>query len=289
MDAGAEVEDESGSSLLWRSAWGTIRSVIETSVGILEGRPSYFDNCESDLAAFRDDWFAHPSGTRLPFKGQPGPVPIEQKLRVCMHITACTFGTAAYQRKPWQSRIASGEVSQELADRFGASTQSADAAAARMALHARFWSIAYHWVGLLNGDVLYNNQPTRYTWHGNGSNRSAIGVSAEAVLPALEKDRRSKHTAVDATFIETNRHALRCAVTHSRDQGAPITSITAHRCYSNQRFGDPGEAVWREIVKPLAAELGLDVDYSLRDRTGRPIPVEWDDDATHGFDGQLIH
>jgi len=283
-----EVEHQSGPSTLLRSAWETVRSVIEAGVDTFLDGPAYFDNCEGDLAAWRDDWYTHSSGTKLPFKGQPGAVPIDQKTRVCMHITAVRFGTAAYQRRPWEKRLADGSVPTDLADRFGATTHGVAAAAARMALHARFWKVAYHWVGLLNGDVLYNNRPTSYTWHGNGANRTSIGISAEAVLPDLERNRKAKHTAVDALFIETNRRALRQAVAHGRALGAPLTEVTAHRCFSNQRFGDPGEAVWREIVKPVATELGLDVDYSLRDRTGRPIPREWDDDATHRMNGQLI-
>lgn len=288
MVSGRDVEHQSGPSTLLRSAWDAVRGAIESGVDTFLDGTAYFDNCEGDLAAWRDDWYTHSSGTKLPFKGQPGAVPIEEKTRVCMHITAVRFGTAAYQRRPWERRLAAGDISDSLAQKFGATTHGADAAAARMALHARFWKVAYHWVGLLNGDVLYNNQPTRYTWHGNGANRTSIGVSAEAVLPDLERNRKSKHTAVDAVFIETNRRALRSAVEHGRALGAPLTEITAHRCYSNQRFGDPGEAVWREIVTPVAAELGLDVDYSLRDRTGRPIPREWDDDATHGMNGQLL-
>lgn len=283
-----DVERENGPSTLLRSAWDVVRGVIESGVDTFLDGPAYFDNCTDDLAEWRDDWYTHKSGTKLPFKGQPGEVPLEQKTRVCMHITAARFGTAPYQRRPWERRLAAGEIPEELATRFGVDTHGTEAAAERMALHARFWKIAYHWVGLLNGDVLYNNQPTRYTWHGNGANRSSIGISAEGVLPDLERNRKAKHTAVDALFIETNRRALRQAVAHGRDLGAPLTEVTAHRCFSNKRFGDPGEAVWREVVKPVATELGLDIDYSLRDRTGRPIPREWDDDATHGMNGQLL-
>lgn len=284
----AATDKEAGSPLAFRDVWNTVSGFLEDPVGTLTGRPEYFDNCEGDLAEFRTDWYQHKSGKQLPFKGQPSPVDIGNRTHICMHNTACQFGTRSYQRKPWLRRIERGDLSQAVLDKYDVSAQGAEAAAARMALHARFWKVAYHWVGLLNGDILYNNQPTRYTWHGNGSNGGAIGVSAEGKLPALERQRKSSHDKLTDLFIETNRNTLRLAVTKSREAGAPIEWITAHRCYSGARTGDPGEGMWREVVLPIAAELDLSIDYSAKHRSGRPIPSDWDDQATHNFAGKSI-
>jgi hypothetical protein len=151
-----------------------------------------------------------------------------------------------------------------------------------MALHERFGPVAYHWVALRNGDVLYNNPPQRYTYHGNRSNSFALGVAVEADLPGREVDRRDTHTTVDEHLVATGQAALRLAVTTGRELGAPLTHVTAHRCFSMTRAGDPGEAVWRRIVLPVCGELDLTVDHDLVDG-GRHLPVDWDPDATHDW------
>lgn len=284
----SDMDGEDGGSLPLREIWGRVTDLFSSAEPFAETGSGYFDNCDGGLGAFRSDWYKAKSGAQLPFKGRPDAVDIGTKTQVCMHITAATYSTVGYQRRPWAKRLNAGTLPMELTEAFDLATNGVDVTAARMALHARFWKVAYHWVGLLNGDVLYNNQATRYTYHGNGSNSASIGVSAEALLPALERGRKSKHTEVDAAFIETNRRLIREAVTHSRAEGAPIDNITAHRCFSGTRTGDPGESVWREVVKPMASELSLDIDYTLRRSKGRPIPKEWDDDATHNFAGRPV-
>ena len=174
---------------------------------------------------------------------------------MCMHITAARFGTARYQRRPWEQRLDAGDLPAELVAQYGLDEPGQDEVAARLALHARFWTVPYHWVGLRNGDVLFNNQPTRYTFHGNGANASAIGVSMEGVLPARERDRRARHDVADDAFVARGQRLLRLAVAETRGAGAPLTHITAHRCYLSGRRGDPGEAVWRQVVVPLLDEL----------------------------------
>lgn len=249
-------------------------------------RDEYFDNCTDDgIARWREDFFTR-GARRLPFKGRAEPVPIEEKTHVCMHNTAARFGTARYQRRPWERRLDAGELPAELAARYGLAELGRDATAARLALHARFWTVAYHWVVLRNGDVLYNNQPTRYTFHGNGANAAAIGVSMEGMLPARERDRRASHDAADEAFVARGQRLLRLAVATTRAAGAPLTHITAHRCFSPDRRGDPGEAAWRQVVVPLLDELGLEVDYGFAEAGGRPIPTDWDDSATHDWAGR---
>lgn len=268
---------------------GWVRGLLESDPTGTDGGDGFFDNCtEAGIARWRTDFYRARDRSMLPFKGLPTPLAIETKTHVCMHITACHFGTARYQRREWERRLDAGDIPAEVTDAYGLADLGRDAVAERMALHARFWTVAYHWVGLRNGDVLYNNQPTRYTYHGNGANREAIGVSLEAVLPGREADRGGRHDDVDATFIANGQRLLRLAVSETRAAGAPLTHLTAHRCYSPDRRGDPGEAVWREIVMPLADELGLEVDYDLARDGGRPIPTDWDDAATHDWAGRAV-
>ncbi len=254
-----------------------------------ESFPDYFDNWDGELARiYRPDFFRHErSGQDLPYKGRPGLVDYSTKTHVCVHTTAVEYGTSPRKRRLWRQRIEAEEISAETQARYDDGTGSIEAMATRMALHERFWVAAYHWVGLLNGDVLFNNSIRRYTYHGNASNRCALGFSAESEVPARERSRGSSHTTIDDHFIDTNREALRLAVTTSREQGAPMTRITAHRAFSMTREGDPGEAIWSEVALPVARELNLEVDYDLVNG-GRSIPRDWDPDSPFDWAGNRI-
>jgi len=138
---------------------------------------------------------------------------------------------------------------------------------------------------LLNGDVLYNNPFNRYTWHGNGSNLKGIGFVVEGHFSPLLPKTKSKYRDLTEHNIETARAAFRLAVLTSREAGAPLEWVTAHRCYSSGRIGDPGEAIWKEVVIPMANELDLKVDYTFAawKAGGRPIPIEWDERALYAY------
>ncbi len=157
-----------------------------------------------------------------------------------------------------------------------------------MALHQRFWKVPYHWVALLNGDVLYNNQITRYTYAGNGGNGPLVQVSLEGNYPGLEKNRKPKHNGYDKHTIETGRAAIRNAVHHSRDQGASINYLYAHRQYSKNRIGDPGEGWWKEIGIPMSLELDLEIKYDFEYGTGYKIPREWDENGLVDYRGRPV-
>jgi len=247
--------------------------------------PDYFDNTDGIGPVKRTLFYKSSGGIMLPFKGKPGIIPIQEKVGIEAHITAVAFGTTARARKFWVKLIDAGEIPEMVWRLFG---QVPTEAAQRMALHQRFWKVPYHWVGLLNGDVLHNNDIDRYTYHGNGGNRLLVGVSLEGSFPGLESKRKSKHHAYDGHTIETGRAALRLAVKHSRDLGAPIRWLYAHRQYSAGRLGDPGAGWWREIGLPVANEMNLQVNYEFKHGSGNQIPVEWDDKGLVDYRGRSI-
>lgn len=251
--------------------------------------PDFFDNWDGELARrYRAAVYLHEaSGKKLAWTGRPGLVNLSTRTHVCLHITAVTFGTSRSRRQAWLDRIAADEISPDTLDQYGHDAADPMATATRMALHERFWKAAYHWVGLLNGDILYNNDAARYTYHGNASNRIALGIAAEAVLPGRESRRGPEDTVVDEHFIETNRQTLRLAVTTARDNGAPVTHATAHRCFSPDREGDPGEIYWREVAIPVCAELDVAIDYDLVNG-GLPIPVDWDPSSPFDWRGKRV-
>lgn len=256
--------------------------------------PDFFDNTDGIGPIKRTLFYKSKGGVMLPYKGRPRPVPASTKVGIEAHITAVEFGTTKRSRKFWLGAIDRGELDVHdnetdqdvsLWRKYGETPQEA---AERMALHQRFWNVPYHWLALQNGDILHNNDITRYTYHGNGGNELLVGVSLEGNYPGIEANRKSKHSAIDEHVIETARGALRLAVKHSRDLGSPIEWLYAHRQYSKGRLGDPGEWWWRNIGLVVALEMNLKVNYPFKHGSGNPIPHEWDDNGIVDFRGRPI-
>jgi len=274
--------------------WALQSAGVETLPERAADWPHYFDNTQGIGEVARTLFYKDKrSGILLSFKGRAKPVDIATKIGVEAHITAIAYGTTKRARKFWIKAMKE-VVPLELMHAFGfpkdGSANDADylACATRMALHQRFWKVPYHWVGLLNGDILWNNPITRYTYHGNGGNGPLVGVSLEGDYPGLEKNRKKKHNGYDAFTIETGRATLRLAVTHSRDAGAPIEALFAHRQYSAGRLGDPGEGWWKEIGLPIAKELHLQIRYNFKHGSGNKIPREWDEHGLVDYRGRPI-
>ncbi|MCH9637759.1 MAG: hypothetical protein K0U16_07430 [Gammaproteobacteria bacterium] len=260
--------------------------IIEQLPEPAANHPEYFDNRRGIGPVERKLFYKHRSGILLPFKGSPKEIPIEKRIGVCAHITAIAFGTTARKRKFWRKLIEDGTIDDVTWKLYG---ETPEAAAERMALHARFWVVPYHWVGLLNGDVLFNNDFTRYTYHGNGANPFHIGVAAEANLPGLEKNRTKRYHEMTEQRILTWRAALRLAVVKGREAGAPIEELTHHRRYSKGRIGDPGEGWWKEVGIPIAAELDLVIVFDNRNLFGGyDLCQEWDERGLVDYRGRPV-
>lgn len=276
----------------WRQFLALARSVAEKKPERARAWPGFFDNTEGIGPVKRPLFYRHKSGVLLPFKGRPNLQPIEKKIGVEVHITAVAYGTTKRARKFWENQIREELIPKDILNKFRDGFMDDEGwvglAAERMALHQRFWKAEYHFVGLLNGDALYNNQITRYTYHGSAGNSSMIGVSQEGNFPGLEKNRKKKHNGWDEHTIETARATIRLAVGHSREQGAPIEHMYAHRQYSKGRVGDPGEGYWKEIGIPMCEELGLKKHPHEKYSTGYEIPREWDQDGRVDYRGRML-
>lgn len=253
--------------------------------------PDYFDNCDGLLEEFYprpNFYYSKYSKKKIPFKGRAEPVDPKTKTHICSHITAIEFGTSVWRRRFWKKQL--HKMPNVLLEQYGYNSNTVEQTITRLALHERFWKVPYHFVGLLNGDVLYNNQVTRYTYHGNSANGPSIGLSAEANLPGLEKKRKPKHTKTDEFFIKTNRAAFDVAMLKAQVSGCEIEYFGCHRQYSSSRRGDPGEFYWREIGKPMAKKHNLKIDYEFRmlKAKGLWVPKEWDNNAYYDYWGRRI-
>jgi len=265
----------------------------------VEALPAHFDNVTGYLATkYRKNFYKHSSGKMLPFKGRPKPVAIETRTHIGCHITAVEFGVSSRRVSFWKKEILSEQIPIDVVDLYTHSKNGItslddlleadiEEAASRMALHERFWKVPYHVVGLVNGDVLLNNLLTSYTYHGNGLNDEAIGLSAEANLPGLISGQKSKHTKVTEHWIETQRHAFKVGYERAMTMGAPLVGVRCHRQSSDSRTGDPGEAYYRYVATPMSEKYKLKLDVFFSDkRGGKEICIEWDEKGRVNYHGK---
>lgn len=204
--------------------------------------------------------------------------PADRRKWICVHQTGVEFGVSKSRVWEWTRR----------ANRAGMSGDEATAWARRMALRERFWTVPYHYVCLLDqGEVLLNNPLSWYTYHGNAANRG-LGFAIVGNFPGFESDRKPKHTPVDVHRTHIARSALRQAWAHARAQGYPVEEFRAHRQFSPRRRADPGEWIWSQVVRPVAADVGANVDYQLHQDGGLPIPTAWDPDARYDRQGKAV-
>lgn len=284
------MEREAGLPFWFREALAWVRRIGERAPARATAWPAFFDNTDGIGPVKRTLFYKSASGVLLPFKGRPEPVDPAKKIGIEAHITAVRFGTTSAARKFWLKQIQEEVIPIEVARMYGreALTAIPTVAAERMALHQRFWKAPYHFVALLNGDVLFNNDITRYTFAGNGGNGPLVQVSLEGFYPGLERNRKPKHDKLDDFVIETGRAALRLAVNRSNAEGARIGLLYAHRQYSDGRIADPGEAWWREIGIPVAADLGLERRPTFKVGTGLEICREWDPEGRVDYFGRPV-
>lgn len=156
----------------------------------------------------------------------------------------------------------------------------------RLALARRALNVACHALAFRDGFFVAACPLRVYVQHGNGLNASTLGLEIDGLYAGLRDDpdtvpREDLQTTagepceVTPAIIAAGRSALRWLVLEGRREGMPIDRLWAHRQSSETRRADPGEVLWQEVAEPVAAELGLRIDYAATVGEGRPIPVEW--------------
>lgn len=281
---------ESGPPFWMRRLWDKVlKLMVEKLPEKAERFPDYFDNIHGPLAAkYRKPFYKYGNKT-LMFKGYSKPLRPEEKTGICLHQTGVEFGTSRRRRAFWRKVIDSDPETVRAHGFFiPEDEEGKQKLAERIALHERFWVVPYHFVGLPNGDILYNNDVRSYTWHGNKSNRRTLGVAVAGHFPGLEKNRRSTHTKSDDFILGTMQACMRLAVLKGREEGCPIEDLTAHRVYSAGRTNDPGEHIWKNVAIPATEAYNLVVSYDRKVGSGRQIPNLWDENSPYDWYGKKI-
>jgi len=205
----------------------------------------------------------------VPGKGTRKP---DSLLGACMHVTGVKggYGTSGSQRK-WAER--------QLEDKTpwcrDLVADTDEDAVVKVAIRGRHGGqfrsykgvkkgTPYHFIRTAQGEWLQLNSRLCRTWHGNGANSRFDGVAFDGLW---------KSDPPDPVEVMDMR-AFLAAVLRSGSHLESYNRVTAHRCYSSQRLGDPGLPIWKHVVMPIVRELGLEV-HSVAVGSGRKIPQSW--------------
>lgn len=156
----------------------------------------------------------------------------------------------------------------------------------RLALARRALRVACHALAFRDGFFVASCPLRVYVQGANGLNPRALNLEVDGLYSGLRDDpdtvpREDLQTTagepceVTPAIILAGQSALRWLVLEGRREGMPIDRLWAHRQSSGTRRADPGEGLWSAVAEPIAAELGLRIDYAATLGEGRPIPVAW--------------
>lgn len=131
------------------------------------------------------------------------------------------------------------------------------------------------------------------THHAHALNETTIGIEMEGMFLGIKGDlstwpkyhkalgRQPQHLT-DSQILAAFA-LVRWLKSYLESRGGKLGKFYAHRQGSNTRDRDPGSEIWKEIVLPLAIELGVEVPHSEVFGKGKKIPKEWDDRSVEKY------
>ncbi|MEO7895897.1 MAG: hypothetical protein ABIR65_01240 [Pseudolysinimonas sp.] len=126
--------------------------------------------------------------------------------------------------------------------------------------------------------------------HGHGGNARCIGYEIDGNLHGVEGRPNTlwrgggRAAVLGELQIEAVKAQARRDVAEVLAHGGKVQFALVHRQASRDRRGDPGSAIYKQIVLPLMDELGLEdggPGWVFADGNGgAPVPGEWDETRT---------
>lgn len=150
----------------------------------------------------------------------------------------------------------------------------------------RWESINCHIGVTLSGKVILMHHFWRMIWHGNGPSPSTIGIefdgNPEGIPGVFWKPgggphpiTREQEQAADVLFSIVKKEIELI--------GGKLKYVLAHRQSSQDREYDPGWHCWQTIGLNWQNRIGIKSPVNRIWGTGKPIPKEWDPDASYNF------
>jgi N-acetyl-anhydromuramyl-L-alanine amidase AmpD len=159
----------------------------------------------------------------------------------------------------------------------------------------RWHSVPAHIGVTPKGKVILINKLETVCWHANYFNRFSVGIEVDGNFRGVEDrpgtlwkggGRRSKLTDEQEIWA---RAAVVWICDEVARHGGKVTDILAHRQTSENRRGDPGEAIWKRIGLWAQEDSELTLrklcrnDPNYTKGSGLPIPREWDERSEHAY------
>jgi hypothetical protein len=155
------------------------------------------------------------------------------------------------------------------------------------AIARRGLGVACHAIAFHPGFLVWTADPRWYIYHADRLNARSLGLEVDGNYPGCvgrQCGNGKAETPLTDEVVKAARMGIKLLVEEGRRLGCPIKFIFAHRQCDSWRVADPGEGLWRRVVLEYAVpELKLVAQQSLTfthpkgaDRTGKPVPTNWD-------------
>ncbi len=138
------------------------------------------------------------------------------------------------------------------------------------------------------GKILQIHPWRTFGWHAQRLSSRSIGIEVSGTFEGVIGQRSTwwrppgvsqPDQGPSAAQVESTKALVRYLAGLLKSKGAQLRYAWAHRQSSSDRRSDPGEAVWKQIVLPISAELGLTTPRQTFG-DGLPVPESWDPTQT---------
>lgn len=162
----------------------------------------------------------------------------------------------------------------------------------------RYDTIGAHFAVLRNGVILRMCDENRIVYHGHGWNNRCVGIEINGLYAGREDDPttvqvnealkstwddpttpfREEPQQVTPEAMQSSRYLIRWLLWRGQMHGTWLNSLNAHRQAVDSRRNDPGEAIWRQVARPVTEQFRLTsggTGFKLPGSTGYPLPGCW--------------
>lgn len=183
---------------------------------------------------------------------------------IVVHQTGIEFGVSEHAIKKNK-----GDKALALA------TRALDVASHVMSFRSGFFVASHPLLAYLNSSGVLNARSCAIEIEGNYSGlEDDLETLAREDLKTIWKGQPTELT--DKT-IEASKEAIRFLVKEGKSIGINFKQIATHRQSSESRRADPGEAIYKKIILPIAEELNLKITINSFRKNARTVPKNWDE------------
>jgi len=156
----------------------------------------------------------------------------------------------------------------------------------------RWYPVTCHFGITPGGKAILNNDLNRTMYHANGLNGTTVGIEIDGNYYGIDGKENTFWAAgggphhLTQEQIDAAKDAIRFIVREVESNGGKIEAVFAHRQSSNQRQGDPGSEIWKQIGL-WAQDEGLNNNPGFTVGSGMPLPVDWDHRSVWNWNGVI--